>query len=90
MGKQLLLIRHGLKQRSQVGLHLRGSSTKLRKAFPLLRHDSPTGQQTKGLNERGARPEAQAQQQPTSTYGSKASHHNHHTQPTQLRTKQHL
>ena len=52
MGKQLLLIRHGLKQRGQIGLHPRGSPTKMREALPLLGHNSPTGQKTKGLSQR--------------------------------------
>jgi len=77
MGKQLLLIRHGLKQRGQIGLHPRGSPTKVREAFPLQGLNTPTGQKAKGLSQRRAGPEAQAKQQPT-------------TQPAQLRTKQHL
>ena len=44
MGKQLLLIRHGLKQRDQIGLHPRGSPTKVREAFPLQGLNTPTGQ----------------------------------------------
>ena len=43
MGKQLLLIRHGLKQRGQIGLHPRGSLTKVREAFPLQGLNTPTG-----------------------------------------------
>ena len=49
MGELLLLIRHGLKQRGQIGVHPRGSPTESGKAFPLLGHDSPTGQETKRL-----------------------------------------
>ena len=49
MGKQLLLIRHRLQQGGQIGVHLRGSPANTREAFPLLGHNSPTSQQTKGL-----------------------------------------
>ena len=52
MSKQLLLIRHRLKQRSQIELHPRGSPKKVREAFPLQGLHFPTGQKTKGLNQR--------------------------------------
>ncbi|GIS14060.1 MAG: hypothetical protein CM15mP116_06430 [Synechococcus sp.] len=52
MGKLLLLIRHGLKQRGQIGVHPRGSPTEARKAFPLLGLHTPTGQKTKRLSQR--------------------------------------
>ena len=48
MGKLLLLIRHGLKQRGQIGMNPRGSPTQLRKDFPLMGLHTPTGQKTKG------------------------------------------
>jgi hypothetical protein len=41
MGKQLLLIRHGLKQRGQIGLHPRGSPAESWKTFPLQGDHSP-------------------------------------------------
>ena len=88
--KQLLLIRHGLKQRGQIGLNLRGSPTKVRKAFPRQGLHTPTGQQTKRLNQRRAGPETNAQQQSTSRDGRETTHNNRHIQPTQLSTKQHL
>ena len=56
MGKQLLLIRHDLKQRGQIGLHPRGSPTKVREAFPLQGLNTPTGQKPKGLSQRRAGP----------------------------------
>ena len=90
MGKQLLLIRHGLKQRGQIGLHPRCSPTKTGEAFPLKGNHTSTGHETKGLSQWGARREAQAQQQPTSRCGREATQNDGHTQPTQLRTKQHL
>ena len=52
MGKQLLLIRHGLKQRGPIGMHPRGAPAESRKAFPLQRHNSQTRQKTKGLHQR--------------------------------------
>ena len=60
MGKQLLLIRHRLQQGGQIGMHPRGSPTKARKAFPLLRHHSPTGQETQRLSQRRTGLEVQA------------------------------
>ena len=75
MGKQLLLIRHGLGSRARSGCISRrrqGAGS-----FPLRGLNTPTGQKAKGLSQGRAGPEAQAKQQPT-------------TQPAQLRTKQHL
>ena len=44
MGKLLLLIRHGLKQRGQIGVHCRGAPTESGKAFPLHWEHTPTSQ----------------------------------------------
>ena len=52
MGQPLLLIRHGLKQRGAIGMHLRGAPAESRKAFSLQRHSSKTGQKTEGLHQR--------------------------------------
>ena len=73
MGKQLLLIRHRLQQGGQIGVHPRGSPTKARKAFPLLRHHPPTGQETQRLSQRRTGPETHAQQQPTARDGHEAT-----------------
>ena len=43
----------------QIGLHPRGSPTRVRKALP--GHHSPTGQETQRLNQRGKGPAADAQ-----------------------------
>ena len=88
MGKLLLLIRHGLKQRGQIGVHPRGSPTESGKAFPLHWEHTPTSQKAKRLRQRGTRAESKPQQQPTSRNGREATHNNRHTQPAQLRTKQ--
>ena len=64
MGKQLLLIRHGLKQRSQIGLHPRGSPTKVRKLSP-QGLNTPDGPEGEGTEPEASGTEAQAKQQPT-------------------------
>ena len=55
MGKQLLLIRHGLKQRGQIRLHPRGSPTKTGEPFPLKGNYTSMGHETKGMSQWGAR-----------------------------------
>ena len=84
MGQQLLLLRHGLNQRGQFGLHPRGSPTEAWKALPLLGHHAPTRQKTKRLGQGGARPETHAQQQPTASEGHEATANDRKLNQTQM------
>lgn len=51
MRQQLLLIRHRLQQRGLFRMHARGAAAETRKAFPLLRHNAQTAQNTEGLHQ---------------------------------------
>ena len=51
MGKQLLLMRHGLKQRGPIGMHPRSAPAKSGKTFPLQRHHIQPRQKAKGLRQ---------------------------------------